>query len=79
MVRDKDTEPAPSTTLPFPHSRAAPPQTPGGFKDLGVSPFAKQLGLSGEHLNGRWCGRCQGIWFGYTLDVECPVCGNRRG
>lgn len=23
--------------------------------------------------------RCHGIWFGYTLEAECPVCGNRKG
>jgi rubrerythrin len=49
------------------------------FKDLGSTPLAKQLGLSDEQMNGHWCSRCEGIWFGYTLEVECPVCGNRRG
>ncbi len=63
----------------FPHSRATPPQTPGGFKDLGITPLAKQLGLMPEQTNGHWCSRCQGIWFGYTLETQCPVCGNRNG
>ncbi len=49
------------------------------FVDLGTTPLAKQLGLSPEQTNGHWCSRCQGIWFGYTLEAECPVCGNRRG
>lgn len=63
----------------FPHSRAKPPATPGGFKDLGVTPLVRQLGLTDEQTNGHWCSRCQGIWFGYTLEAECPVCGNRNG
>jgi hypothetical protein len=63
----------------FPHSRSMPPQTPGGFKDLGITPLAKQLGLLPEQTNGHWCSRCQGIWFGYTLETQCPACGNRNG
>lgn len=39
MAQDDDTKPPPP--LSFPHSRTAPSQTPGGFKDLGVSSFAK--------------------------------------
>lgn len=66
-------------TYPFPCSRTAPPATPGGFKDLGITPLARQLGLAVEQTNGHWCSRCQGIWFGYTLEAECPVCGNRKG
>jgi len=49
------------------------------FRDLGTTPFAKRLGLLPEQTNGHWCSRCQGIWFGYTLEAECPVCGNRHG
>ena len=52
---------------------------PRPFKDLGSTLLARQLGLSEEQLNGHWCSRCQGIWFGYTLEVECPACGNRNG
>lgn len=67
-------------SLRFPHSYGRAPQiTPGGFRDLGVTPLARQLGLSLEQTNGHWCSRCQGIWFGYTLEVQCPVCGNRKG
>jgi hypothetical protein len=65
--------------IPFPHSRSLPPSTPGGFKDLGITPLARQLGLTLEQTNGHWCSRCQGIWFGYTLEAECPVCANRKG
>jgi len=49
------------------------------FRDLGTTPLALQLGLTTEQTNGHWCSRCEGIWFGYTLEVECPVCGNRKG
>ena len=55
------------------------PKQPGAFKDLGITPLAIQLGLTPEQTNGHWCSRCQGIWFGYTLEVQCPVCGNRGG
>lgn len=49
------------------------------FRDLGTTRLARQLGLTAEQTNGHWCSRCQGIWFGYTLEAECPVCGNRKG
>lgn len=49
------------------------------FRDLGTTPMAEKLGLKPEQTNGHWCSRCEGIWFGYTLEVECPVCGNRHG
>lgn len=51
----------------------------GRFRDLGITRLARQLGLTEEQTNGHWCSRCQGIWFGYTLEAECPVCGNRKG
>ena len=63
----------------FPFSRVAPVQTQGGFRDLGVTPMATLLGLQEWQLNGHWCSRCQGIWYGYTLEAECPRCGNRHG
>lgn len=68
-----------ANTIAFPHSRTLPPATPGGFKDLGITPLARRLGLTLEQTNGHWCSRCQGIWFGYTLEAECPVCRNRKG
>lgn len=65
--------------LRIPHSRVSPRATPGGVRDLGVTPLARQLGLSHEQTNGHWCSGCQGIWFGYTLGRECPACANRKG
>lgn len=66
-------------TAQFPHSRSNPRGSAGGFKDLGITPLARQLGLTAEQTNGHWCSRCRGIWFGYTLEAQCPVCGNRNG
>ena len=81
MTSDNEDQPARAAarTIAFPHSRSLPPSTPGGFKDLGITPLARQLGLTLEQTNGHWCSRCQGIWFGYTLEAECPVCKNRKG
>ena len=49
------------------------------FRELGSTVLAKQLGLQDWQLNGHWCSRCQGIWYGYTLEAQCPRCGNRHG
>ena len=64
---------------PTPSSGKRAAATPGSFKDLGLTPLAVALELSAEQTNGHWCSRCQGIWCGYTLEAECPVCGNRNG
>jgi hypothetical protein len=79
--RDEDEKPEVEshTVTPFPFSRTIPPGTLGGFKDLGITPLAKQLGLAPDQTNGHWCSRCRGIWFGYTLETQCPICGNRNG
>ncbi|HMS44030.1 MAG TPA: hypothetical protein PKE69_27635 [Pyrinomonadaceae bacterium] len=53
--------------------------TETAFRDLGITKLAKQLKLKPEQTNGHWCSRCHGIWFGYTLETQCPVCGNRHG
>jgi Zn finger protein HypA/HybF involved in hydrogenase expression len=46
---------------------------------LGTSTFAASLGAPVEQTTGHWCSRCQGIWYGFLLEVACPVCGNRHG
>ncbi|WP_428420341.1 hypothetical protein [Methylibium sp.] len=74
----KKTEPS-AGILRFPQSRVAPPQTQGGYVELGITPLAQQLGLEEDQLNGHWCSRCRGIWYGYTLEAQCPRCGNRHG
>ena len=63
--------------IPFPQSRVKPSKP--DYTDLGLTALAKQLGLNGSRLSGHWCGRCNGMWFGTLLEVECPVCGNRQG
>ncbi|MFQ5481970.1 MAG: hypothetical protein ACE5ER_04350 [Nitrospinaceae bacterium] len=49
------------------------------FAELGSTPLAAALGLTGEQLTGHWCSPCRGIWYGQALEVECPRCGNRKG
>ncbi len=41
-----------SRVLPFPWSRAAPPHSPAGAKDLGIGRMAQRLGVGDTHLNG---------------------------
>lgn len=48
-------------------------------KQLGFGAMAKLLGPPIEQTTGHWCSRCQGIWYGYLLEVACPACGNRHG
>jgi hypothetical protein len=63
----------------FPQSRVRLPGSGEPVKELGTSPLAAMLGAPVEQTTGHWCSRCQGIWFGYPLEVTCPVCGNRHG
>ena len=63
----------------FMRTLLAPEKPLGGYRELGTTALALQLGLPEDQLNGHWCSPCEGIWYGCTLEVECPVCGNRRG
>lgn len=63
----------------FVRSLLAPARPLGGHRELGTTALARQLGLAEDQLGGHWCSRCHGIWYGCALEVECPVCGNRRG
>jgi len=65
--------------LRFPFSRTTPKGSAGGFKDLGIGAMARHLRMTKGQMTGHWCSRCQGVWFGYALEVECPQCGNRQG
>ena len=49
------------------------------FKDLGRSELARALGWPRGRLAGKFCSRCDGIWFGLPGECECPKCGNRHG
>ncbi len=72
------TVPDPSV-LHFPQSRVRPPGSDEPIKELGFGPLASVLGTPREQTTGHWCSHCQGIWYGYLLEVTCPVCGNRHG
>jgi hypothetical protein len=68
-----------TAVIRFPQSRVRPPGSPEPFKDLGMSKLSLELGSLKEQNTGHWCSHCKGIWFGYLLEAECPVCGNRNG
>ena len=57
----------------------APVQALGVRSELGMTPLARRLGLADDQLGGHWCSRCEGIWYGCALEVECQCCGNRHG
>lgn len=63
----------------FPLSRTRPKSTAGGYADLGIGALARHLNMPKSQMTGHWCSRCQGMWFGYALEVECPRCSNRHG
>ncbi len=65
--------------IAFPHSRVSPQAAGSSFNDLGHGKMSEKYGIPREQLSGHWCSRCEGIWFGYLLEVECPKCGNRHG
>jgi len=77
--RESDGDEREPEIVRFPQSRVPPPGSNAPFKELGVSPLSKQLGLPERQATGHWCSRCHGIWYGYLLEVTCPVCGNRHG
>lgn len=68
-----------SDVIGFPQSRVRPPGGNGPFKDLGSTETMDKYELPEAPTTGHWCSRCHGIWFGYLLEVECPVCGSRDG
>jgi hypothetical protein len=63
----------------FVASTLVPARPLGGYRELGTTRLARQLALQDDQLNGHWCSRCEGLWYGATLEVECPCCGNRHG
>lgn len=63
----------------FMRSLLVPTRPLGGQRELGITALAQRLGLREDQLGGHWCSRCQGIWYGCMLEVECPACGNRTG
>jgi hypothetical protein len=65
--------------VPFPQARVRPAGATQPFKVLGLSHLAQRIGAPTSQMTGHWCSRCKGIWYGYPLEVDCPVCGNRHG
>jgi hypothetical protein len=68
-----------TAVIRFPQSRVAPPRSAGPVKQLGLGRMASVIGVPEQQATGHWCSQCQGIWYGYLLEVACPVCGNRHG
>jgi hypothetical protein len=63
----------------FMRALVSPARALGARRELGTTLLARQLGLADDQLGGHWCSRCQGLWYGCMLEVECPSCGNRHG
>ncbi|RUU24014.1 hypothetical protein EOD10_03240 [Mesorhizobium sp. M7A.T.Ca.TU.009.01.3.2] len=76
---DEPSSPLQPEIIPFPHSRVLPSSPHKPIKYLGLGAMAKMIGAPERQATGHWCSRCQGIWYGYLLEVTCPVCGNRHG
>lgn len=80
MTDENNPAPHPSAKLlRFPQAGIGLRRAGTKFNDLGISELAKSLDLSGRQGTGHWCSRCQGIWYGYMLEVACPKCGGRNG
>lgn len=68
-----------ASVVAFPFSRVKPPQSATAGRGEIFGAFATTFGMPREQTTGHWCSRCQMIWYGYLLEVACPVCGNRHG
>ncbi len=76
----KDEEAKPSASvIAFPFSRVQPPQTFDPTEPVMYGKFATLFGIPQEQTTGHYCSHCRKIWYGYLLEVACPVCGNRHG
>lgn len=83
MTGDRDDDDAPkkppAVVVGFPFSRVAPSRSTGPEEPEVYGALATMLGVPHDQTSGHWCSRCARIWYGYLLEVECPVCGNRHG
>ena len=70
---------SPGEVVRFPLSRVRLAGAGKPFNELGESEFSARLGSPRRQATGHWCSRCRGVWYGYLLEVACPVCGNRHG
>ncbi|MER8691991.1 hypothetical protein NKI77_07405 [Mesorhizobium opportunistum] len=76
---DEPSSPPKTEIIPFPQSRVPTSSRHKPTKYLGLGAMAKTIGAPERQTTGHWCSRCQGIWYGYLLEVTCPACGNRHG
>jgi hypothetical protein len=76
---DREQRQAAAKIVRFAQTRARVAGADKPFKQLGNSQFSARFGSPGRQATGHWCSRCRGIWYGYLLEVTCPVCGNRHG
>ena len=76
MTSDAD---PPERVVRFPLSRTSPASATSPPRELGYGALAEQIGIPRQQATGHWCSRCNGIWYGYLLEVACPQCGNRHG
>ncbi len=79
MSADEDDKIEPdASVVAFPYSRVMPTQGAAPGAEM-FGNFAKLFGMPREQTTGHWCSHCRMIWYGYLLEVACPVCGNRHG
>ena len=69
----------PGRVIRFPQSRVPGSGKRRPVKDLGLTKLARLIDPTGRGASGHWCSRCEGVWYGYVSETECPVCGNRQG
>lgn len=65
------------TVIPFPFSRSGVSRKMSKSRNLGLTKMSAKMDVSGRGAKGHWCRNCNGIWYTYLFEVECPVCGNR--
>jgi hypothetical protein len=76
---DDPTPDSQATVIRFPQSRIAGRGKNHPPKNLGMTKLALALDPRERRASGHWCGNCEGVWYGYLSEVECPVCGARCG
>lgn len=63
--------------IPFPRERSDRLKKPKPPRNLGLTPLSRTLGPQARGAKGRWCDTCQGIWYSYLHESQCPSCTNR--
>lgn len=76
---DKSENYSNANVVQFPQSRVSSRSGNKPLNVIGIGKMACTLGAPKEQMTGHWCNRCRGVWYGFLLEVECPVCGSRHG